>query len=279
MDKKIKFNNALLKLTDYAMKNNNFVTSDDIEAFFRDVDLNKEDYDAIKTYLKEQNFNVDIPTATNTKADDSDSKSAESEEELHFIKMYMDDMEKLEAVSDEEINHLVSKLLDDDLSVVNKLTECHLKDVADIAADFRNQGANFGDLIQEGNMALMLAISEYTKEDGDFSKYIENKVRYALNNTVNEQISSDRVGQHLADKLNQLDNVTSNLSMKLGRTPEVSEIAEAMNMSKDEASTLLKISLDILSVNEDTKLTDDADTENNSVNDLGENGLNWNIKK
>ena len=41
--------------------------------------------------------------------------------------------------------------------------------------------------------------------------------------------------------------------------PELDELAKAMNISKDEASILLKTSLDTLSVNEDTQITDSSD--------------------
>ena len=38
--------------------------------------------------------------------------------------------------------------------------------------------------------------------------------------------------------------------------PEISELADAMGITEDEASLLLKTSLDTLSVNQDTQITD-----------------------
>ena len=86
------------------------------------------------------------------------------------------------------------------------------------------------------------------------------------------------MGQHLADKLNQLDNTTKKLNKKLGRVPELSELADAMGISEDEASLLLKTSLDTLSVNEDTQITEDSSDENNidlTTPSSGSDPLTW----
>ena len=158
-------------------------------------------------------------------------------------------------LSKDEEADLIDKLLAGDTSVSSKIVEANLSLVAKIAESHRGKGVNFGDLIQEGNVGLMLAVSDYTESVGDFHSFISGRIEDAINNTVNVQINSDRIGQHLADKLNRLDEVTKNLSEKLGRVPELDELAKAMNISKDEASILLKTSLDTLSVNEDTQIT------------------------
>ena len=169
---------------------------------------------------------------------------------------YMDDMDALQTVSDVEQAALVNKLIAGDASASTPLVESKLKKVADIAKKYCGKGVTFGDLIQEGNLELMVAVSEYTKECGDFNNYIDKRIEQGIRNVINSQINSDRIGQHLADKLNQLDNTTSKLSKELGRVPEISELADAMGITEDEASLLLKTSLDTLSVNQDTQITD-----------------------
>ena len=78
----------------------------------------------------------------------------------------------------------------------------------------------------------------------------------------------------MADKLNQLDNTTKALSKKLGRVPEISELSEAMGISVDEVSLLLKTSLDTLSVNEDTHITNSDAYESNSQDNYSEYDAN-----
>ena len=264
MDKKLLFNEALTSLVDFAAANANHVTMDDVKLYFKDLIDDDSQYQFIYDYLALNKVEIEgfTPPANNPLADDAPETSAdetisetasvynhvESEEELSFIKMYMEEMEALPNLSKDEEADLIDKLLAGDTSVSSKIVEANLSLVAKIAESHRGKGVNFGDLIQEGNVGLMLAVSDYTESVGDFHSFISGRIEDAIKNTVNVQINSDRIGQHLADKLNRLDEVTKNLSEKLGRVPELDELAKAMNISKDEASILLKTSLDTLSV-------------------------------
>lgn len=266
MDKKLLFNEALTSLVDFAAANANHVTMDDVKLYFKDLIDDDSQYQFIYDYLALNKVEIEgfTPPANNPLADDapetaSVSNHVESEEELSFIKMYMEEMEALPNLSKDEEADLIDKLLAGDTSVSSKIVEANLSLVAKIAESHRGKGVNFGDLIQEGNVGLMLAVSDYTESVGDFHSFISGRIEDAIKNTVNVQINSDRIGQHLAAKLNRLDEVTKNLSEKLGRVPELDELAKAMNISKDEASILLKTSLDTLSVNEDTQITDSSE--------------------
>lgn len=306
MDKKVLFNEALTSLVEFAAAKGNEITTDDVKIHFKDLIDDESQYNFIYDYLAVNKIKVEgfVPTANVTLDADSSSESTmadetmpeetvpevtsvtpESEEELSFIKMYMNEMKDIPAASEAEISELISSLLNNDLSVVDRLVECHLSIVAEIAETYRGRGVNFGDLIQEGNMGLMLAVSDYNAEEGDFKQFIRSRITNALEETVNSQINSDRIGDRLADKLNQLDTVTKNLSEKLGRVPDVKELAETMSISEEEVSLLLKMSLDTLSVNEDSQITEEGDSASESMDDISdyvspkEDPLEWRVNK
>lgn len=262
------FNEALAKLVSYATAHNNLITMEDVKSFFNGLIDDDSQYKLIYDYLSINKIEIKGFTPSDDNIfDDSHGMNAiseniakdengQSQEETDFIKMYMDDMDALQTVSDVEQAALVNKLIAGDASASTPLVESKLKKVADIAKKYCGKGVTFGDLIQEGNLELMVAVSEFTKECGDFNNYIDKRIEQGIRNVINSQINSDRIGQHLADKLNQLDNTTSKLSKELGRVPEISELADAMGITEDEASLLLKTSLDTLSVNQDTQITD-----------------------
>lgn len=268
MDKKTMFNEVLAKLVSYATAHDNLITMEDVKSFFNGLIDDDSQYKLIYDYLSINKIEIKGFTPSDDNIfDDSHGMNAiseniakdengQSQEETDFIKMYMDDMDALQTVSDVEQAALVNKLIAGDASASTPLVESKLKKVADIAKKYCGKGVTFGDLIQEGNLELMVAVSEYTKECGDFNNYIDKRIEQGIRNVINSQINSDRIGQHLADKLNQLDNTTSKLSKELGRVPEISELADAMGITEDEASLLLKTSLDTLSVNQDTQITD-----------------------
>lgn len=262
------FNEALAKLVSYATAHDNLITMEDVKSFFNGLIDDDSQYKLIYDYLSINKIEIKGFTPSDDNIfDDSHGMNAiseniakdengQSQEETDFIKMYMNDMDALQTVSDVEQAALVNKLIAGDASASTPLVESKLKKVADIAKKYCGKGVTFGDLIQEGNLELMVAVSEYTKECGDFNNYIDKRIEQGIRNVINSQINSDRIGQHLADKLNQLDNTTSKLSKELGRVPEISELADAMGITEDEASLLLKTSLDTLSVNQDTQITD-----------------------
>ncbi|MFQ9514542.1 MAG: sigma-70 domain-containing protein [Eubacterium sp.] len=287
MDKKVLFNEALASLVEFASAKGNEITSDDVKLYFKDLIEDESQYKFIYDYLAINKIKVEgfVPTIDEAICEDAVSQDTipektsalmESEEELSFIQMYMSELEAIPPVDDHDKSVLISRLLDGDTSVVDKLVECHLSLVAEIAGTYRGKGVTFGDLIQEGNIGLMLGLSEYHSDAGNFDIFIRNKITGAIEETVNAQINSDRIGRHLADKLNQLDTVTKNLSEKLGRVPEIQELAEAMGITKDEVSLLLKTSLDTLSVNEDTQITsENTSSEENNVPE--KDPLQWRV--
>lgn len=301
MDKKVLFNETLTSLVEFAAAQGNKITMDDVKLYFKDLIDDESQYNFIYDYLAINKINVEgfVPGTksslgiddTTFEADDIADNSApeqtaanvESEEELSFIKMYMEEMKAIPIAATGEVDSLVAKLLNGDLSVTERLIECNLTLVADIAKTYRGKGVNFGDLIQEGNVGLMLAISDYNVEKGNFNDFLRNRVVAAIEETINTQINSSRVGTHLADKLNRLDEVTKDLSEKLNRVPDVEELAEAMSISEEEVSQLLKISLDTLSVNEDTQITDennsDGEIPNSDYTAPQSDPLEWRVNK
>lgn len=280
MDKKILFNEALTTLVSFATTKGNKITMEDVKSHFEGLIEDDSQYRLIYDYLTVNKIEISgftpsdknffeprKPEESSISAQFSINEWNESKEELEFIKMYMSDMDNLPSINFETQKTFIEQLVSGDTSSTEKLVESKLKAVADIAQKHRGKGVSFGDLIQEGNLELMIAISEYPGSSEDFNDYIDRRVENAITDTINNEINSGRISQHLADKLNQLDNTTKELNKKLGRVPELSELAEAMGISEDETSLLLKTSLDTLSINEDTHITenDNSDISENST--------------
>jgi RNA polymerase primary sigma factor len=290
MDQKTLFNDSLVSLVEYAAGQGNTLSKQEIQNHFSELTLEDSQYELIYSYLAANKITVegfedadnslfaepseettedtlDVPTET--------SPLKESQEELSFIEMYLKELEAIPPATEQEKASLIEKLAAGDKEVANRLVELHLNLVAESAREKRGQGVTFGDLIQEGNMGLIQAVSEYTGSPEDFETTLKNVIDRSLNEAINNQVSSDRIGQRLADKLNQLDKVTKDLSEKLGRVPEIGELAKEMSISEEETSWLLKMSLDTLSVNEDTQITEEEKTEATPKEDP----LTWRVNR
>lgn len=297
MDKEKLFNDALVSIIEYAASKGNQLSFEEIRAHFSDLIDDEKSFDFICQYLVSNKITVDgyeqntrdlssvedesekadiEPESENTSAPDN----TESEQELAFIEMYMNDLASISPALADEKEKMITALKNGDETVINRLVELHLHIVAEIAGRYRGRGVSFGDLIQEGNMGLITALSEFNLAAEDFDSFIETSITTAIEDAINVQLNADRVGNRLADKLNQLDNATGRLSEKFGRVPEISELAKEMNITEDEVSWLLKTSLDTLSVNEDTRITDDSsDLSADTAGEKNKDPLTWRVNK
>ena len=286
MDKKLLFNDALSSLIEFAAANANHVSTEDIHTFFNDIIEDEKQYEFIYKYLQESKIKIDgmdyivseevtiNPKEEETKELETvkaaESKVVETEAELAFIEMYKKDLEAIDEISEAELANLLDLLANGDLSVTNKIVESQLSKVADIANEFRGQGVTYGDLIQEANIGLMIALSEFNGSSDEFAAYVDDAIRNTLNLVINDQINENRVGEHLANRMNELDEISRDLTELLGRAPTFEELAKKMGITEDEVETIVKTSLNVLNAGD----SQDAEAINKASSELNELGLN-----
>lgn len=171
-----------------------------------------------------------------------------------FYEMYIEEMKAIPPCTEEEIRSLLQKL--EEASARKRLAEGSLCYVAEAAEQFAEQGVEKSDLVQEGNMALMLMISRYrdypqkeTEEpEKQFIKLREIAVETAMKQLVEAQKISSETQEKLAASINVLNIVTTKLAEELGRQATLTEIAEKMQMSEDEVYTLMQTAINAVSV-------------------------------
>ncbi len=124
-----------------------------------------------------------------------------------------------------------------------QLSSGNLRLVVSIAKKYRNRGLSFLDLIQEGNTGLMKAVEKYEYRRGyKFSTYATWWIRQAITRSIADQARTIRIPVHMIETMSKLRNVTKKLVQQKGREPSVEEVAEASDISVDEAKRVMKIS-------------------------------------
>lgn len=167
-----------------------------------------------------------------------------SREDESFLQHYKKELEQLERLGEKEIQELSRKAEEtgDDLAKA-RLMEQFLPEVLRLAEQFRGQGLLLGDLVQEGNVGLMLAMETLgMREEGcTVWEYLEGEAVAAMKQALEENQAECQAEEFLAGRLNDLRDQIEKLSEELGGQISVEELSAYMDMPVEEITQLLKL--------------------------------------
>ncbi len=241
------FLQTILELKELALTKGGRLSSDEIRGAFPDMDLTDDHMTFISSYLA--GYHIEVEDYQGGEESWEPETGEEDPRDLRLADVYLEESGRAETLTDQEISDLLARLSAGQEEARDRLVEARLSLAADLAGDYRNRGLPYSDLIQESNLGLLLAVSEYKPgSEESFDDYLKRRIRLQLEEALRDYNASSRSGVKMADQINRLNEISSAFAKDHDREARIDELADRMGIPEEEVRTLMKASLDAVNL-------------------------------
>ena len=140
----------------------------------------------------------------------------------------------------EAMRNELKKLVKAGKKAKDELVERNLRLVVSVARRYQNNGLPLLDLIQNGNMGLMIAIDKFEPNRGlRLSTYATYWIRQVIIRELANTSRNIRIPVHISEELRKVKITANALGGDAGATPE--QIAEAAGMTEERVAFLMTL--------------------------------------
>ena len=230
------------------------VLDEEYEALLIDPDFDETEFerfrgDAFRAGLELPEAEVEPPTAAR------ESYALPEGPERDLLDIYLAEIGRVALLAHHDLLELAGRARAGDPDARKRMIVANLRLVVYLARNYRNRGLPMLDLIEEGNLGLIQATDRFDPGRGlRFSTYAAIWIRQAILRAIAEQSRTVRIPVQMFQQVNRFVRVERALRARLGRDPEVEEVARAMEISAPRAARLGGLLASLRSLDEGTSV-------------------------
>jgi len=157
------------------------------------------------------------------------------------LNTYLREISSYPQLSVEEEKELCKRIENGDLSAKQELIRANLKLVVTIARKtIHMSGLPFVDLIQEGNLGLMVAVKKFNYKLGyKFATYAGWWIKQAMFKAISEQSHCMKIPVYIQETLSKYSKIKYQLEQTTNNQVKVEDVAKEMNVAPEKIEMFL----------------------------------------
>jgi len=156
------------------------------------------------------------------------------------LRLYLREISRISLLTATREALLAERAEQGDKEARNSLIEANLRLVVSIAKKYVGQGLSLEDLIGEGNIGLIRAVTKFDYRKGfRFSTYATWWIKQAITRAILEGTRTVRLPVYIMEEVMRVKRMTRQLYQELGREPSPENIGERLNMPPERVNELL----------------------------------------
>lgn len=202
-------------------------------SYFSDMDLSEEQKTLVLQYL----------TTSVNEMEEIDSEEPEGLEKPAALQIYLDELAELPAYTKEEGNNMYQALLAGDDKVISNILELWLSKVTEFAKAYVQEKILVEDLIQEGNMALFMKLTQLcgSKREDFTETELETAIETGIMQYASKLAGELELENALRGKISLVHEAAKILKEESGHEPTFEELAAYTRLSKEELEAVMDV--------------------------------------
>ena len=246
MDNKIIFREMLSEIKKAANETGDVITQDKIKEILAGIPLEEEHFKLIYNYLSEQNIRV---------VDSLEELEEQPQEDVGSLALYLDELMSLEREVTEDERELMLQAMEQEAGAKERLIESYLPLICEMASGYEGDDVLAEDLIQEGNLGLLMAIESLgqlkNESPAACRAHIINSINEAMEQMIDSSRKTKKMDEGIVSRVSHLDEAIRNLERDLEHKVSAEELSAYLEMPLEEIKDVLRMAGDQIELEKD----------------------------